>query len=449
MGSMDKPSNQSAEISRLFALQREHRYVAKTSTADERKAKLSKFRDVLLANKDAVCEAMYADLRRSAQMAIGAEVMATVAEIADAIANLDSWMKPQHIEPSPHFAGAKAEIRPEARGQILVLGPWNFPIGLVLQPIVPAIAAGNCVIAKPNELSPHCSAVIAKIIREAFDERDCAVIEGGIDVANELLALPFDHVFFTGSPAVGKVVMAAAAKHLASVTLELGGKSPTIVHKDANIPAAAMKIAGGRCINAGQLCLAPDHIWVHRSVAGALVDQLQTAMQQMFFVDGKLNADAVGKIIDERNFKRVTGYIEDAVARGAKIAFGGNSNAAERTVEPTILLNVPLDAKVMQEEIFAPILPVIAYDDVKEIIDYVQGHGKPLAAYIFSEDKQLIEHVLANTSSGGVTINGVVMHCAETRLPFGGVNTSGIGRYHGVHGFRELSHERSIFTPAA
>jgi aldehyde dehydrogenase (NAD+) len=429
-------------------LQREHRYTAKTSTAAERKAKLAKLREVLLANQEPVAAAIYADLRRAPRMAISAEVMAAVADIDDAIENLDAWMQPQIVEPSPHFAGAKAEIRPEARGQVLVLGPWNFPIGLIFQPLVPAIAAGNCVVCKPNEMAPHCSAVTAKIIREAFDERDCAVVEGGIDTANELLALPFDHVFFTGSPAVGKVVMAAAARHLASVTLELGGKSPTIVHKDADLASAAMGIAAARCINSGQLCLSPDHVWAHRSIAEQLADQIQAAFNKFFYVDDKLNGDAVGKIIDDRNFQRVTGYIEDAVARGAQVVAGGKSNATERTVEPTLLLNVPLDAKVMNEEIFAPILPFMVYDDKKEILDYVQSHGKPLALYIYSNDQTFIEHILAHTSSGGVTINGVTTHCAEKHLPFGGVNTSGIGRYHGVYGFRELSHERSIFISA-
>lgn len=448
MSSMRQPGSAAAEISRLFALQRDHRYVAKTSSAEVRKAKLAKFRDVLLAHQEAICAAMYADLRRAPESAIAGEVMATVAEIADVMANLDAWMQPQVVEPSPHFAGAQAQIRSEARGQVLVLGPWNFPIGLVLQPIVPAIAAGNCVIAKPNELAPHCSAVLATIIAEAFDERDCALIEGGVEVANALLAQPFDHIFFTGSPAVGKIVMTAAAQQLASVTLELGGKSPTIVHLDADIPKAAMQIAGGRCVNAGQLCLAPDHIWVHRSVCAELVEQLQASLQQMFFIDGKLNGDALGKIIDERNFKRVTGYIEDAVARGARVVFGGQSHALERTLEPTILLDVPLDARVMQEEVFGPVLPVIVYDDVNEILGYVQNHGKPLATYIYSKDQQFIDHVLDHTSSGGVTLNGVILHCAESRLPFGGVNSSGIGRYHGVYGFRELSHERSIFIPA-
>jgi len=436
------------KATQLFSLQQRSKYAAKTSLAADRKAKLAKFREAILARKEEVCAAMYADLRRSAATAVS-EIMATIADIDLAIAQLDDWMAPEVVEPSPHFAGARAEVRHEARGQVLVLGPWNFPIGLVLQPIVAAIAAGDCVIAKPNEMAPACSAVTAQIVRAAFDERDCAVVEGGVDLANNLLAMPFDHIFFTGSPAVGRLVMAAAAQHLASVTLELGGKSPTIVHADADLASAAGKIAAGRCTNAGQLCLAPDHVWVHRSVSDKLVDELKRAFLRLFFVDGGLNADAVGKLIDARNFARVQGYVSDAVERGARVVFGGEADPEARTLEPTILLDVPLAAKVMQEEIFGPVLPVMVYDDVGEVIDYVQGHGKPLALYVFSQDQAFVERVLSNTSSGGVTINGVILHAAESRLPFGGVNHSGIGRYHGVHGFRELSHQRSIFIPAA
>lgn len=438
------------EIQRVFTLQRTQQYQAKNSTVAQRKAKLARFRDVLLAHEDAICAALHADLRRPRPVALSAELYATVAEIDDAIANLEDWMAPERIEPSPHFATASASIVREARGQVLVLGPWNFPIGLVLQPIVPAIAAGNCVIAKPNELAPHCSAVVAKILREAFDEHDLAVFEGGVELANQLLELPFNHVFFTGSPRIGRTVMAAAAKHLASVTLELGGKSPVAIDAGVNLRDAAMKIAGGRCTNAGQLCLAPDHVWVANSVRDEFLGHLRDAFQQLFYLDGQLNADAIGKIIDQRNFARVTGYIDDATARGAKVFCGGGSDAEARLIEPTVLVDVPLDAQVMEEEIFGPLLPVLGFDDLAEVLAYVQAHGKPLAAYIFSHDRTLIERFLANTSSGGVTINGVILHAAETRLPFGGVNESGIGRYHGVHGFRELSHERAVldFPPA-
>ena len=440
------PAQQLAEIERVFALQRARQYEVKTSTAAQRRDKLARLKAVVLAHEGAICDAIYADLRRPRAVALSAEVHATVAEIEDAIACLDEWMAPTDVESSPHFAGMKARVVREARGQVLVLGPWNFPVGLVLQPIVPAIAAGNCVIAKPNELAPHCSAVVAKILRKAFDESDLAVFEGGVDLANQLLRLPFHHVFFTGSPRVGRTVMAAAAKHLASVTLELGGKSPVVIDEGVNLQDAALKIARGRAVNAGQLCLAPDHVWVRRGVLDEFVEHLRVAFQAAFYVDGKLNADAIGKIIDDRNFDRVFGYIHEAVERGAMVVCGGGGDAPQRIIEPTVLVDVPLDARVMEDEIFGPVLPVLGFDDLSEVLDYMQSHGKPLAAYVFSPDAEFIDRFIANTSSGGVTVNGVILHAAETRLPFGGVNESGIGRYHGVHGFRELSHERAVLV---
>jgi aldehyde dehydrogenase (NAD+) len=435
------------EIRRVFDLQRAYQYTAKNSTAAQRKEKLLKFKAAIEANIDAVCEAMYADLRRPRQMAIYGELQGVFGSIDEAIAHLDQWMSPVDIEPIGDLAGGKSQIRYEARGQVLILGPWNFPIGLVLSPIVPAIAAGNVVIAKPNEMSAKSSAVTAKILREAFDERDVAVFEGGIDVANDMLALPFNHIFFTGSPAVGRVVMAAAAKHLASVTLELGGKNPVVIDKDTDLVAAAGKIAAIRTMNSGQLCLCPDNVWVHRSVRDQFVGVVRAVFQKMYYVDGKLNGDALGKIVDERNFARVTGYIDDARERGAKVAFGGGNDPAQRLVEPTVLTDVPVDAKVMQDEIFGPILPVNAFDQIDEVLDYLHARGKPLAAYIYSKDEKLIERFIGETSSGGVTVNDILSHATDSSgLPFGGVNDSGIGAYHGIYGFRELSHARAVYT---
>ncbi|MET0377566.1 MAG: aldehyde dehydrogenase family protein [Spongiibacteraceae bacterium] len=436
------------EIRRVFALQRAYQYTAKTSTAAQRKEKLLRLKAAIEANTDAVCEAMYADLRRSRQMAIYGELHGVLNSIDEAVAHLDAWMSPVEIEPAPTLPG-KSQIRYEARGQVLVLGPWNFPIGLVLSPIVPAIAAGNVVIAKPNEMSAQSSAITAKILREAFDERDVAVFEGGIETANQLLELPFNHVFFTGSPAVGRVVMAAAAKHLASVTLELGGKNPVVIDAGADLVAAAGKIAAIRTMNSGQLCLCPDNVWVHRSVRDQFVGIVSAVFQKMYFVDGKLNGDALGKIVDDRNFARVTSYIDDARARGAKVAFGGGNDPVQRLVEPTVLVDVPVAAKVMQDEIFGPILPVNAFDDIGEVIDYLHARGKPLAAYIYSNDEKLVDRFIGETSSGGVTVNDILSHASDASgLPFGGVNDSGIGAYHGIHGFRELSHARSVFSAA-
>lgn len=431
-------------VSALFATHRASQRAAARSDAATRIAKLVRFKDVVLARADAVCDAIAADLGRPRAVAMSAEVTATVAEIDLAVANLETWMQPVSVTPTLSIPGMEAKMVYEARGKVLVLGPWNFPIGLVLQPVVAAIAAGNVVIAKPNEMAPHCSAVTTAILREAFDETDVAVIEGGVDVAVALLDLPFDHIFFTGSPNVGRVVMAAAARHLASVTLELGGKCPVIVDEGTNLAIVAKGVMTVRCLNNGQLCLAPDHVWVKSGVKDAFLAALADAARALFYKDGLFDPARTGKIIDDRNFARVTGYIADAVARGATVHAGGASDPAARTIEPTILTDVPLDAAVMQEEIFGPVLPVLSFDSLDDILAYQDTRGKPLALYIYSPDAAFTADVLSSISSGGATVNGVLLHSSEMGLPFGGVNESGIGRYHGIHGFRELSHERAV-----
>lgn len=433
-----------AAVAAKFTAHRASQRAAARSTAADRIAKLERFKQIVLAHADAVCDAIVADLGRPRAVALSAEVTATVTEIDLAVNNLAAWMQPVTITPTLPIPGLQASMTYEARGKVLVLGPWNFPIGLVLQPVVAAIAAGNVVIAKPNEMAPHCSAVTAAILREAFDEADVAVIEGGIDAAEALLDLPFDHIFFTGSPKVGRTVMAAAARHLASVTLELGGKCPVIVDEGANLAIVAKGVMAIRCLNNGQLCLAPDHVWVRSGLKEAFLAALTDAAQAMFYKDGAFDPARTGKIIDDRNFARVTGYISDAVARGATIHTGGATDAVSRTVEPTVLTDVPLDAAVMQDEIFGPILPVLSFDTLEDILAYQDTRGKPLALYVFSADEAFTADVLACISSGGATVNGVLLHASEMGLPFGGVNESGIGRYHGIHGFRELSHERSI-----
>jgi len=417
----------------------------KQSPASERKRKLQRLRDIVQRNSDEVHQALYADLRKPAAEAAG-EVASVLADIDDALAHLEEWMTPTEIAPAPHFPGAKARITYEARGVCLLFGPWNFPFQLLFEPLVPIIAAGNCAIAKPNELAPETSKVSARMIREAFEESDVAVVEGGVECAQELLDLPFDHIFFTGSPKVGRSVMGAAAKHLASVTLELGGKCPVVIDGSADLAQVAATVAAARCYNAGQVCLCPDIAWIPQHLAGAFVSHLRSSIEGAYYTDGKLNKGAFGKIVDARNFERVKGYLDDALGKGAEVIIGGQTESEDRTIHPTVLANVPFDAKVMNEEIFGPILPVATYSHISEVCEFTQQRGKPLAMYIFSHDQEFINTLIQNTSSGGVTINGWAMHWFEPQLPFGGVNESGTGAYHGIHGFRELSHERSVFV---
>ena len=431
-------------IERVFALQRAHKWTVKNSTAAERKAKLERLREAMLANAEAIRRALHADLRKPEAEAAG-EIGSVENGINDAIEHLESWMAPVEITPAPVFAGARARIVYEARGVCLVFGPWNFPFQLLFEPLVPVIAAGNTAILKPNELAPATSRISTEIIRAVFDEREVAVFEGGIELANGLLALPVDHVFFTGSPKVGRVVMGAAARHLSSVTLELGGKCPVILDETTDLAAAAATIAAARCYNSGQVCLCPDIAWVPASKRDALVAHLDSAVRSMLYQNGELNKSAFGRMVDRRNFDRVKGYLDDALERGATLAFGGTTEADDLTIHPTVLLDVPADARIMKEEIFGPILPIQGYRTPDEVCAAVQGGGKPLAMYIYSNDPGFVETVMNNTSSGGVTVNGWATHWFEPQLPFGGVNESGIGRYHGLHGFREVSHERSVF----
>lgn len=435
----------SSEIIRVFDLQTKQRWINKVSSAQDRIEKLSRLKEEISSREDDVREALYKDQRRAPE-ATQAELNAVYVEIDDAIENLTEWMKPIEVKSSPMFEGCRERIINESRGIVLLYGAWNFPFCLLFQPLTAIIAGGNCAIVKPNEVSPHSGKLAAEIIRAVFDEKDVAVFEGGVELANELLELPVDHIFFTGSPAVGKVIMAGAAKNLASVTLELGGKNPAIIDRTADIQDAAEKIAGSRNMNSGQVCVSPENIWLPEEKKDEFLAVAKATLQAMFYEDGELNPDATGKIVDERNFKRVTGYIQDAKDKGAEIVFGGDADQETLTVHPTIMTSVPNNAVIMEEETFGPILNIFTYKDIDEVILAIQNQPKPLGLYIFSQDDAFVDNILRHTSSGGVTVNNCLMHAFEQRLPFGGVGASGMGCYRGEFGFRELSHQRSVLN---
>lgn len=437
------------EIDRVFAIQRENRWRVKNSTADERIVKLRRLRQVVLEHADAVKAALHADLRRVDPTDMAQEVLGVLGDIDDAIEHLAEWMEPTSYSPSPAYAGTAQQVRYEARGIVLLFGPWNFPFNLIFQPLVPIIAAGNTAIVKPNEMSPHTSAVVTAIIRQAFDESEVAVFEGGIELAQHLAELPVDHVFFTGSPKVARTVMAGAAKHLASVTLELGGKCPAIVDHTTDLAAAAATIGLGKHYNAGQICLSPDHVWVHDEVKEEFLALYTEWIENNLYVDGEVNTAVFGRMVDRRNFRRVLGYVQDAIGRGAKLVGTGRSDEESLTIHPTVLLDVPMEATVMQEEIFGPVLPVFGFSDPAQVVEHIREGGKPLAVYVFSTDQGLVDRLIRETSSGGVTVNGWASHYGEHQLPFGGVGSSGLGAYHSIHGFRELSHARAVVAHPA
>jgi len=373
------------------------------------------------------------------------EVLNILGNIQRNIDNVEEWMKPTEVTPSTNPED-RAQIAHEARGVCLILGPWNFPLGLTFGPLAAAVAAGNCCILKLTDLCPATARIAGKIVKEVFDENEVALFEGDVSVAEALLEMPFNHIFFTGSTRVGKIVMAAAAKNLASVTLELGGKSPVIIDEGANVEAIGAALAGAKQFNGGQACICPDYVFVREDEQGALVDSFKRNVQaSLYNEDGSIKKEAIAQVVNEQNFKRVKGLFDDAVEKGAKVAVGGTFEEDSLTVHPTMLTNVTPQMKILQEEIFAPLLPVMTYDNLDQAIGYIEAREKPLAMYIFSPDQAHVDKVLSRTSSGGVTVNGVFSHYLENRLPFGGVNASGMGSYHGHFGFKAFSHERAVY----
>jgi aldehyde dehydrogenase (NAD+) len=334
--------------------------------------------------------------------------------------------------------GSKSYIYPEPYGTVLIVGPFNYPFQLVMEPMIGAMAAGNCVLLKPSEFTPNVSKVMTKIIQENFEEGYISVMEGGKDVTSELIHSPFDYIFFTGSVEVGKIVMKAAAENLVPVTLELGGKSPCIVDKDANLEVAAKRIVWGKYMNAGQTCVAPDYILVHREVKEQLVKNLATTIKD-FYGENPQESKDYGRIVNERQFDRLVSLLDER-----KVVAGGSHHREELFMEPTLMNEVSWDDKVMQEEIFGPILPILEYGDLQQAIEQINANPKPLALYLFTENGEVEDRVIQSVSYGGGCINDTVTHLTNPNLPFGGVGPSGIGSYHGKDSFETFSHKKSV-----
>jgi aldehyde dehydrogenase (NAD+) len=433
-----------AEISRVFDLQHGAARRLRTTTPAQRVSRLKKLRMAILDHRSAIVEAGAQDFRRPAAEVEMFELMPVIMDISDTCKRLGRWLKPKRVATTSMMLGTSAWVRYEPRGRCLIMAPWNYPLTLTFGPLVPAVACGNAVIIKTSEVAPNFSAVMAKIIRETFSEDEVAIFEGDASVATALLALPFDHMFFTGAPAIGKIVMAAAAKHLASVTLELGGKCPTIVDETADLNLAVKTVAWAKYANSGQTCIAPDHIYVHESVERDFVARFKERLDELYGEGEVAKHAALGRIINARHTRRVAHLLHDAVQRGAKVLYGGAVDEAEHFVSPTLLSGIPAAAKIMQEEIFGPLLPIIPYTQIDEVIGKINAAPKPLALYIWSRNNSRIERIVANTSAGGTCINHQSVQYLHHNLPFGGVNNSGIGSYHGEWGIRTFSHERAI-----
>ncbi len=434
------------DIKTIFEKQKVNRWRTSQSTASERIAKLKKIRDAIFEHRKELHEVLQADYRKNPAEVDLTEIHPTLADLNHTIKHLKHWMKPHRAGTPLVLFGTRSEVRYEAKGVVLILAPWNYPFQLLMVPLITALAAGNCVMVKPSSKVPQTARFIKKFLEGLFSEEEVAVFEGGPDVADALLELPFDHIFFTGSPPIGKKVMTAAAKHLVPVTLELGGKSPVILDETADLRQAAERIMWGKFINAGQTCVAPDYLLIHHSCQKAFVEEAIKVLKKRYGTseqEQEKSADFC-RLVSDGHFQGLRRILDESVKAGAKIAVGGICHAEGRYISPTLLTEVTDSSPIMQEEIFGPILPILSYRSLDEVFRIIRSREKPLALYIFSNNNAAIESILKNTTAGGTCINSLVIHLANNNLPFGGVGYSGMGNYHGFYGFRQVSHERAI-----
>lgn len=428
------------ELSIIIEKQKEFFFRNKTREIDFRIAQLKKLRKIIKKNEDKILESLDKDLKKSKFEGYATEIGLVYEEINYAISHLKKWIKRERVKGSLVYYPSKNYIYKEPYGVVLIIGPFNYPFQLIMSPLVGAIAAGNCVIIKPSEHSIDTSKVIESIINNNFPSEYIKVIEpsGGREIVSSLLDLKFDYIFFTGSVRVGKIVMEKASKNLIPVTLELGGKSPCIVDKDANIKMSAKRIVWGKFINAGQTCIAPDYILVHKEVKEEFLKEVVKEIRSQFGQNNRQSLD-YPRIISEREVDRLSSYIEEG-----DIYYGGEVIREEKYISPTILINIKATGKINEEEIFGPILPVYEFTEIDEVLKSNKYKEKPLALYYFSEDKKSVEKVLKESTSGGVTINDTIIHVASIKLPFGGVGNSGIGGYHGKFSFDTFTHSKSV-----
>ena len=443
---MSKPINpvDKNKIHQIFEAQLINQYKVSESSAKQRINKLNKLSSTLMKYNKEIKEALYLDYKRPAAEVDLIEIFPVTSGIKFATKRLKRWMAPHKVSTPLSLFGSASFIRYEPKGVCLIISPWNYPVQLALGPLTLAIAAGNTAIIKPSEITPYSSAILRKIIEEVFDENEVAVIEGAVETATELLKLPFNHIFFTGSSEVGKIVMAAAAKNLASFTLELGGKSPAIIDKTANIKTAATRILMAKFSNNGQMCIAPDYVFIHESKLAEFVENVKSGIIG-FYGANAAQSESYMRIVNAKNYNRVKSYIEDSVKIGAEIVHGGRCDENDNFIEPTVIINLPPESPLMQYEVFGPVLPVITFSNLNEIFDIIRTKGKPLALYIFSKNKNNIGKILRSTSAGGTCINNCAVHYFNHNLPFGGSNNSGIGKSNGKFGFIEFSNARAVY----
>ncbi|MBN2158924.1 MAG: aldehyde dehydrogenase [Spirochaetes bacterium] len=403
-----------------------------------RKKQLRRLRRAIRKNEGAIMEAMRRDLGKPAFESYAGEIGVLYQEITHAIRHVRSWSRKREVRTSIIHFYSTSEVLFEPYGVALIIGPWNYPLQLVIAPLVAAIAAGNCAVIKPSELAPATSRLVAKLVRDTFEPDYVTVVEGGVDAARAVLKEKFDYLFFTGGTAVGRAVMGAAAEHLTPVTLELGGKSPVIVDEDAHLPSAARRLCWGKFFNAGQTCLAPDYLLVHKKIKAAFVAELAKTVKEFYGDDPRRSPD-YARIVNVRHFDRIIKLL-----RGRKVIHGGGNSRKEKYIAPTIVDGVTMKDPIMREEIFGPLLPVMTFARIDDAIALVNRLPRPLALYYFSKNEKKQKKVLAGTASGGACVNDTVSHVGSPWLPFGGIGDSGMGRYHGRSGFETFSHQRGV-----
>ena len=429
-------------IKDILQTQRDFFQMQQTKDVAFRKQSLKRLQEEIVKREDAICDALYADFKKPKFETLAAETQFVLAELNYTLKKIDTWASPTRVSASWMNWPSSDYIYKEPYGAVLVIAPWNYPFQLAIAPLIGAIAAGNTAVVKPSEVTPHTAAIISEIIKAVFDPAHVTVVEGGVEVSQQLLAETWDYIFFTGSPQVGKIVYESAAKHLTPVTLELGGKNPCIVDDTASIALTAKRIVWGKFLNAGQTCIASDYILVHENVKDKLVEALKENITKCYGQNVEASPD-FSRMVSDKHYKNLKDMLE-----GEDILFGGHSNDADYFLSPTLVNEPKMDSKLMEDEIFGPILPIISYKTEDDIHKYITNYGKPLAAYVFSNNKKFQQKIINTYSFGGGAINDTVIQITNKRLPFGGVGQSGIGAYHGKITFDIFSHHKAIIKKA-
>lgn len=430
------------KLDTVFKQQQSHAMQLKRSSYKDRIEKLNRLK-ILLESKyrDLFCKSLKKDLSKPYVETDLTEIYPVIKEIKYVKRHLKTWLRKNYVSTPLVLLGSQSYTIYEPKGVCLIMSPWNFPVNLTLSPLISAIAAGNAVIIKPSEMSFHTSAVLKEFIKELFDENEVFLVEGDVEFAQHLLKLPFNHIFFTGSPAVGRLVMKAASDYLASVTLELGGKSPVIIDETANLKLAVSRVVHSKLINTGQTCIAPDYVFVHKAIFSDFVKQFEVEEQKLYSKQSETSSD-YGRVINQKHFSRLKALLSDLET--SEIELGGQTNESDLYFQPTLVTPKSSSSKIKKEEIFGPILAVYSFEDLNEVVNYVNENERPLALYIFSKSKKNIDKLISETTAGGTCINHCLLHYMNSELPFGGVNNSGIGKSHGKYGFEAFSNKRAV-----